>query len=125
MPIKIIFNDVDECLSKNFPSDGKKLSVNNIKDISAYSNLINELNEVEFVLCTGRALYQLEGILERTKKIKWVITENGSIINNLETKSKYFDPYDIKQNEKCFLLFDKCHNFNQQVANTHDIMFKF
>lgn len=87
MSIKIIFNDVDECLSRSLPSNGIDLNANHLKDISAYANFIDRAEGVEFVLCTGRALYQLEKLLERVRKIRWIITENGSIINNLENRT--------------------------------------
>lgn len=83
MSIKIVFNDVDECLSKKLPSDGVSFSQQHLKDITKFSNLVNQYNQTEFILCSGRTFHQLEEIINKIGKLKWVIHENGSIIRNL------------------------------------------
>lgn len=86
--ISFIFNDVDECLSQNLPSDGRSFTSTHLNNLTEYSNFIDSHSDTNFILCSGRCFDQLKGIIEKIKGLKWVISENGSIIHNLISGEK-------------------------------------
>ena len=90
--IKIIFSDLDGTLRK-----GKTISKNNLDAIKKYSNLGNL-----FVVTTGRSVSYIKKLFNDMKEIRYIISNNGSIIYDNENKSviyhnkiKYEDIYII------------------------------
>jgi hydroxymethylpyrimidine pyrophosphatase-like HAD family hydrolase len=88
MKINTIVNDVDGCISKNIHTDGLSFDEKTIGDIEMYKEFTEQNPDLEFILCTGRALYQIKGIINRVPRIEWVITEGGTIIENIKTGEK-------------------------------------
>ena len=90
--IKIIFSDLDGTLRKE-----KTISKNNLDAIKKYSNLGNL-----FVVTTGRSVSYIRKLFNDTEEIRYIISNNGSIIYDNKNKGviyynkiKYEDIYKI------------------------------